>query len=191
MILELAYVIFLVKSIELVGIEGILSIIDITLMVITPVIVYSEELNLEYLLPETNETIKLYDSTITTSDLKRNFLLKPSYLEFQRGIWRTGRSKLQKMKIHSKLYDSVHTETIQVQSTEISGWCNICNLPIFMSEKVFRCPFCQAASHWLHLLEWVRIKGFCPTCNSILRNIDFEGKDPEVLIVDELIRRAS
>ncbi|MHA1359942.1 MAG: PCI domain-containing protein [Candidatus Helarchaeota archaeon] len=41
--------------------------------------------------------------------------------------------------------------------------CGVCNLVIGNEESI-TCPFCNNPSHTTHLLEWLKIKGYCPVC---------------------------
>ena len=42
--------------------------------------------------------------------------------------------------------------------------CSVCQLNIVFGHDVVRCPFCCVLSHRYHLLEWIKIRGFCPNC---------------------------
>ncbi|MHA1578182.1 MAG: RING finger protein [Candidatus Freyarchaeota archaeon] len=46
--------------------------------------------------------------------------------------------------------------------------CIVCNLKIKEGENIVYCPFCGLPSHRDHLLEWLKIKGFCPNCGKPL-----------------------
>ena len=59
-----------------------------------------------------------------------------------------------------------------IQSPDILGWCSVCHLPVYPYDAVIYCPFCGAAAHKTHFLEWVKIKGFCPKCNALLHIFD-------------------
>ena len=53
---------------------------------------------------------------------------------------------------------------------KIIGNCIVCNLSITEFEEQLICPFCFSLAHETHLLEWVKIKGYCPHCNAPLNN---------------------
>ena len=42
--------------------------------------------------------------------------------------------------------------------------CTVCNLDIVSGEQFIKCPHCSTLSHRDHLLEWIKVKGFCPNC---------------------------
>ena len=60
--------------------------------------------------------------------------------------------------------------TSSYEKEEIIGICIVCNLPITEFEEQLICPFCFSLAHETHLLEWVKIKGYCPHCNAPLNN---------------------
>ncbi|MFX1297687.1 MAG: PCI domain-containing protein, partial [Promethearchaeota archaeon] len=50
--------------------------------------------------------------------------------------------------------------------------CMVCNLIIYPSrEEIIHCPHCYSPAHQSHLVEWVKIKGFCPKCKSKIKII--------------------
>ncbi len=55
--------------------------------------------------------------------------------------------------------------------------CTICKSPIFHLDEQIQCPFCSVFFHRRAFLEWMKIRGTCPNCNSkmnqhlILNNI--------------------
>lgn len=55
----------------------------------------------------------------------------------------------------------------------ISGRCSVCNLEIISGDKVVKCPYCGALSHRVHLLEWIKVRGYCPNCKEKLSQLDF------------------
>jgi hypothetical protein len=43
--------------------------------------------------------------------------------------------------------------------------CMVCNLIINPSqEEICHCPHCNYPAHYIHLIEWIKIKGKCPNC---------------------------
>ncbi len=66
---------------------------------------------------------------------------------------------------HCKVYYS---------NTEIIGMCSVCKLAIYSSESVIECPTCHHKAHQLHLLEWIKIRGFCPNCEAHFNKYDLE-----------------
>lgn len=53
--------------------------------------------------------------------------------------------------------------------------CIVCNLEIKDYEKKIYCPYCGSPSHRDHILEWIKIKSFCPYCNHKLSVKDLSG----------------
>ncbi|NVM52286.1 MAG: hypothetical protein HWN66_01195 [Candidatus Helarchaeota archaeon] len=60
---------------------------------------------------------------------------------------------------------------IHLENSEVVDVCMVCNLPIYQDEPVLECPTCQSRAHRDHLLEWFKIKGFCPNCGNKLQNL--------------------
>ena len=54
--------------------------------------------------------------------------------------------------------------------------CIVCNLTIEQDDEKLFCPYCGNPSHKYHLLEWIKIKGFCPYCREKLRVKDLVGE---------------
>lgn len=50
--------------------------------------------------------------------------------------------------------------------------CSVCRMVISESEEIIHCPYCNAIAHKSHLLEWLKIKGACPICNTPCNTID-------------------
>nr|MDO8109758.1 hypothetical protein [Candidatus Sigynarchaeota archaeon] len=46
--------------------------------------------------------------------------------------------------------------------------CAICGKPMEIFDEIASCPTCGAASHVLHLQEWLRMKGACSVCSTKL-----------------------
>jgi hypothetical protein len=56
--------------------------------------------------------------------------------------------------------------------------CCVCKLPITQNQEEAWCPYCFARAHRTHLLEWVKIKGSCPSCSAELKLMDFITLSP-------------
>ncbi|NVM30166.1 MAG: E3 ubiquitin protein ligase [Candidatus Helarchaeota archaeon] len=61
--------------------------------------------------------------------------------------------------------------TSSYEKEKIIGICMVCDLPITEFEQQLKCPSCYSLAHETHLLEWAKIKGHCPHCNSSLKHI--------------------
>jgi uncharacterized Zn-finger protein len=46
--------------------------------------------------------------------------------------------------------------------------CMVCNLPLGR-DKIIRCPYCSSLAHRDHLLEYIKVKGKCPSCGKKLK----------------------
>lgn len=53
--------------------------------------------------------------------------------------------------------------------------CSVCKLPISFGEEVGKCSLCETKAHLVHMQEWVKVKGKCPTC---MKKIPIEGVVP-------------
>ena len=58
-------------------------------------------------------------------------------------------------------------------NTPALGACAVCQLGIYPSDELLRCPNCKTLTHRDHFLEWIKIKGFCPDCITPLKLVDF------------------
>jgi ABC-type multidrug transport system fused ATPase/permease subunit len=65
---------------------------------------------------------------------------------------------------------------VQYQNDAIINHCTVCNLPIYAKEEVIECPICHDLIHKSHFLEWLKIKGSCPSCKSHLRDSQIPSK---------------
>ena len=50
--------------------------------------------------------------------------------------------------------------------------CPVCMATIEFGDDFVKCPHCNTLAHRSHLLEWIKIKGICPVCRKILKDID-------------------
>jgi uncharacterized CHY-type Zn-finger protein len=75
-------------------------------------------------------------------------------------------------------HEQAEQSFVYINSKKIVGICGVCHLSINEFEELRTCPLCHSMAHREHLLEWVKIKGKCPSCNSNLKEIE---------IIDETI----
>lgn len=54
----------------------------------------------------------------------------------------------------------------------ITARCSVCNQYVTSEEQFLECPNCGVLSHRDHLLEWVKVKGYCPSCKKKLSQED-------------------
>jgi hypothetical protein len=50
--------------------------------------------------------------------------------------------------------------------------CTVCLLPMAPGSEITKCPHCGGIAHKDHLLEWIKVKGFCPKCKNKLTEYD-------------------
>jgi hypothetical protein len=50
--------------------------------------------------------------------------------------------------------------------------CMVCHQFLGQGEELSKCPYCKQLSHRAHLLEWLRVKGRCPSCEQKLRETE-------------------
>lgn len=55
-----------------------------------------------------------------------------------------------------------------------SPQCSVCRSRMNSSEDIVACHHCKNTAHRIHILEWLKIKGFCPICRNSLRADDLE-----------------
>lgn len=48
-------------------------------------------------------------------------------------------------------------------------YCSVCRKVIIAGKDTLVCPNCGALSHRSHILEWLKVKGTCPSCGKRLR----------------------
>ncbi len=60
---------------------------------------------------------------------------------------------------------------------QIIPYCRICGSPIVYGDKILQCPHCKAYAHKTHLIEWIKVKGYCPVCGVDVEEIkDFPAE---------------
>jgi predicted RNA-binding Zn-ribbon protein involved in translation (DUF1610 family) len=50
--------------------------------------------------------------------------------------------------------------------------CSVCLGDIASGDQFVKCPNCGVLSHRNHMLEWIKVKGYCPNCRQKLKEID-------------------
>ena len=55
--------------------------------------------------------------------------------------------------------------------------CSVCKLPISYGSETLQCHQCENIAHKEHLLEWIKVKGSCPVCQTSLKTGDFVTTD--------------
>ncbi len=54
--------------------------------------------------------------------------------------------------------------------------CMVCQLPIQYGDSVLICPHCKGQAHRVHLLEYLKVKGSCPNCQTDLDQHELVAK---------------
>ena len=67
-----------------------------------------------------------------------------------------------------------HEEENPLHLGEKIGICIVCQLPMYELEELIKCPTCFTLAHKSDFLEWIKIKGTCPSCGASLKYIDYK-----------------
>jgi predicted nucleic acid-binding Zn-ribbon protein len=46
----------------------------------------------------------------------------------------------------------------------------VCKASLEKNDEMLFCPFCGSLAHKDHLLEWLHVKGYCPSCGRHLED---------------------
>jgi predicted RNA-binding Zn-ribbon protein involved in translation (DUF1610 family) len=49
--------------------------------------------------------------------------------------------------------------------------CIVCNLIIGENDEITKCPYCSGLAHRDHMLEYIKVKGQCPSCGKELKQL--------------------
>lgn len=63
---------------------------------------------------------------------------------------------------------------------KVTGICMICFAQLIGARDGWTCPACNHVAHQYHIMEWIKIKGFCPICRNSL-----EMKKNRIILVKE------
>ena len=58
---------------------------------------------------------------------------------------------------------------VGIASAKFSKTCVVCKGGVKENERFVSCPFCGEASHYSHMMEWVKIQSSCPNCKRKLK----------------------
>ncbi|MFX0169636.1 MAG: hypothetical protein ACFE89_09825 [Candidatus Hodarchaeota archaeon] len=61
---------------------------------------------------------------------------------------------------------SLAEATLQSFTFDIAQKCAVCRFDVFPGDRIVLCPACQSQGHRTHMLEYLKAKGYCPTCNT-------------------------
>ncbi|NHK31207.1 MAG: E3 ubiquitin protein ligase [Asgard group archaeon] len=63
-----------------------------------------------------------------------------------------------------------------VADHDLSEKCIVCKRQIKRGENYITCPNCQKNAHYSHMVEWLKVQGSCPSCQTRLKVEDFKDK---------------
>ena len=89
-----------------------------------------------------------------------------------------------KRKKSKQIRKILKPEPVVIKSFNIIGHCIVCDLVIEENDDFITCPRCSALAHKLHLLEWIKIKGYCPNCNNPIKQIDLFPLQHQIVQTD-------
>lgn len=72
-------------------------------------------------------------------------------------------------------YPNEVTSKICCECSEKMLICNVCKLPITFGDDMGKCSLCEKIGHLVHLQEWTKVHGKCPSC---LQDLPIEGVVP-------------
>ena len=64
--------------------------------------------------------------------------------------------------------DRLMPRGVRILSEAVQELCPVCIAEVRAGQRVITTPCCQVDSHFEHLSEWVKTKGFCPKCRTPL-----------------------
>lgn len=76
------------------------------------------------------------------------------------------------LQIVKRIYKKNHYQVFY-ENEEIISECIICKSSIYSSDDILECPACEGKAHKSELLEWIKIKGYCPKCGLLLKQNNF------------------
>ncbi len=68
---------------------------------------------------------------------------------------------------HELIDDSLE-ETAPTPSSGLQHLCMVCNSAIVTTDSALQCPHCGGKAHRSHFLEYLKVKGACPHCQTQL-----------------------
>ncbi len=107
----------------------------------------------------TSDAITYYDKA---ADSTNNPIKRQSYVNSLRRIG---------SQIASEPYKG---ESIAAE--DLSDKCIVCKRQISQGDAYVTCPNCKKPAHYSHFLEFVKVRGVCPSCNVRLKTADLKGE---------------
>lgn len=65
-------------------------------------------------------------------------------------------------------------ETIATE--DLSENCIVCKRKISKGQNFVVCPYCKKPAHYAHFVEFIKVRGVCPSCNGRLKAADLKGE---------------
>jgi hypothetical protein len=67
-----------------------------------------------------------------------------------------------------ELIDDSYQETATPSASGPQHLCMVCNRALGSTDLILQCPKCEGRAHRIHFLEYLKVKGKCPHCNTDL-----------------------
>jgi Zn finger protein HypA/HybF involved in hydrogenase expression len=74
---------------------------------------------------------------------------------------------------HELIEDTLE-EVPSTPSNGLEQLCMVCNSPLSSTDAILQCPHCGGRAHRIHLLEYLKVKGKCPHCQTDLDPEDLQ-----------------
>lgn len=71
-----------------------------------------------------------------------------------------------------ELVEKPLTQPLIVSTTLPQHLCIVCNGAISSTDAILQCPKCSGRAHRIHILEYIKVKGYCPNCHTELDDRD-------------------
>ncbi len=107
----------------------------------------------------TTEAITYYDKA---ADTTKNPVKRQSYVNALRRIG-------SRIAAEPSLGETIASE-------DLSEKCIVCKRKISKGQNYVECPHCSMPAHYSHFLEFVKVRGVCPSCNAALKVADLKGE---------------
>ena len=63
-----------------------------------------------------------------------------------------------------------------IATEDLPEKCIVCKRPIRKGDKYVPCPQCGKVAHYSHFIEFIKVRGVCPSCNAKLKVDDLKGE---------------
>ena len=80
---------------------------------------------------------------------------------------------------HDLVERRVGITTEELPSQFLEFHCMVCHHTLHQADAIFECPHCQGKAHRVHFLEWLKVKGTCPSCRAQLDSREIIKYQPD------------